>query len=426
MIRANCLVVKTNGNEGTGRMSRKTGARFEGPLAGLRVIDAGQMIAAPLCCTLLADFGADVVKLEHPVQGDAMRSRPPEKNQISLWWKVISRNKRLITLNLSTPEGQALLKRLVADADILVENYRPGTFERWGLGWDVLSAINPGLVFVRVSGYGQTGPYAQRGGYGTVAEAFSGVPSFTGFPDGPPTLTSSFAMADSIAANFAAMAAMFAIYERDQGGSGKGQVVDVSLYEPLFRLVEFQAIAFDQLGFVRSRIGNRSTTDSPRNAYKTRDGRYITISASTQKSFDRLVEAMGMPELAQDERFSDGLHRQRNADILDDIMAGWFHRQEYAEALRVLEAGEVVAGPIYTIEDIFKDAHYAARQTIVQVPDEDFGSVRMQNAIPPLSRTPGKVRHPGRRLGADNAAIYGGELGLSADEIAGLKSRGVI
>jgi crotonobetainyl-CoA:carnitine CoA-transferase CaiB-like acyl-CoA transferase len=397
-----------------------------GALRGLRVIDAGQMIAAPLCCTLLADFGAEVLKIEHPVHGDAMRSRPPEKNQLSLWWKVIARNKQLVTLNLSKPEGQALLKRLVRDADILVENYRPGTFERWGLGWEVLSAINPRLVFVRVSGYGQTGPYAQRGGYGTVAEAFTGVPSFTGFPDGPPTLTSSFAMADSVAANFAAMAAMFAIYERDQGGSGKGQVVDVSLYEPLFRLIEFQAIAYDQLGFVRSRIGNRSTTDSPRNAYETRDGRYITISASTQKSFDRLVEAMGMAELARDERFSDGLRRQRNGDILDDIMAGWFHRHDYAEALRILEEGEVVAGPIYTIEDIWKDPHYAARQTIVPVPDEDFGTVRMQNAIPALSRTPGKVRHTGRRLGADNEAVWGGELGLSADEMAGLKARGVI
>ncbi|MCC7194120.1 MAG: CoA transferase, partial [Gemmatimonadaceae bacterium] len=280
------------------------GKTYDGPLKGLRVIDAGQMIAAPLACTLLADFGADVIKIEHPTQGDAMRTRPPEKQGRSLWWKVIARNKRTITLNLSTAQGQALLKELVADADVLVENYRPGTFERWGLGYDVLSALNPRLVFVRVSGYGQTGPYAMRGGYGTIAEAFSGIPSFTGFPDKPPTLSSSFAQADSIAATFAAMATMFAIYDRDQGGSGKGQVVDVSLYEPMFRLAEAQAIAYDQLRFIRTRIGNRSTTDSPRNAYETRDGRFITISASTQKSFDRLVEAMGMGELARDERFT--------------------------------------------------------------------------------------------------------------------------
>jgi crotonobetainyl-CoA:carnitine CoA-transferase CaiB-like acyl-CoA transferase len=403
-----------------------TGKTYDGPLKGLRVIDAGQMIAAPLCCTLLADFGADVIKIEHPTQGDAMRTRPPEKEGRSLWWKVIARNKRTITLNLSTPEGQALLKQLAVDADVLVENYRPGTFERWGLGYDVLSAINPRLVFVRVSGYGQTGPYAMRGGYGTIAEAFSGIPSFTGFPDKPPTLSSSFAQADSIAATFAAMAAMFAIYDRDQGGSGKGQVVDVSLYEPMFRLAEAQAIAYDQLKFIRTRIGNRSTTDSPRNAYETRDGRFITISASTQKSFDRLVEAMGMGALARDERFTDGFRRQQNADALDDIMAGWFRMHDFDDALRALDAGEVVSGPIYTIEDIFKDPQYAAREDIVAVPDPDFGTVRMQGAVPMLSRTPGRIRHPGKALGDDNEEVFLGEMGLDRAEYQRLKAKKVI
>lgn len=399
---------------------------FEGPLKGLRVIDAGQMIAAPLCCTLLADFGADVLKIEHPVQGDAMRTRPPEKDGRSLWWKVIARNKRTITLNLSKPEGQALLKRLVPTADILVENYRPGTFERWGLGYEELAKINPGLVLVRVSGYGQTGPYSQRGGYGTIAEAFSGIPSFTGFPDKPPTLTSSFAQADSVAATFAAMAAMFAIYERDQGGSGKGQVVDVSLYEPLFRLAEAQTIAYDQLKLVRRRMGNRSSTDSPRNAYETRDGRYVTISASTQKSFDRLVAAMGLTHLSTDERFTDAFLRQRNADALDEIMAKWFRAHDLAEAMRVMEEGEVVAGPIYTIEDIFQDPQYRARESIVPVPDPDFGELRMQGAIPRLTRTPGKVRHAGRGQGEDNEEIYLGELGLSRDEYERLKAQKII
>jgi crotonobetainyl-CoA:carnitine CoA-transferase CaiB-like acyl-CoA transferase len=403
-----------------------TGKTYDGALRGLRVIDAGQMIAAPLCCTLLADFGADVIKIEHPTQGDAMRTRPPEKDGRSLWWKVIARNKRTITLNLSKPDGQALLRQLVEDADVLVENYRPGTFERWGLGYDVLSAINPRLVFVRVSGYGQTGPYAMRGGYGTIAEAFSGIPSFTGFPDKPPTLSSSFAQADSIAATFAAMATMFAIYDRDQGGSGKGQVVDVSLYEPMFRLAEAQAIAYDQLNFIRTRIGNRSTTDSPRNAYETRDGRFITISASTQKSFDRLVEAMGMGELARDERFTDGFRRQQNADALDDIMAGWFRMHDFADALRTLDAGEVVSGPIVTIEDIFKDPQYEARGDIVTVPDPDFGTVRMQSAVPMLSRTPGRIRHPGKALGDDNEEIFLGEMGLDREEYERLKALKVI
>ena len=407
-------------------MSKKIAKPFDGPLKGLRVIDAGQMIAAPLCCTLLADFGADVIKIEHPTQGDAMRTRPPEKDGRSLWWKVIARNKRTITLNLSKPEGQALLRKLAETADVLVENYRPGTFERWGLSYDVLSKINPGLVLVRVSGYGQTGPYSQRGGYGTIAEAFSGIPSFTGFPDKPPTLTSSFAQADSVAATFAAMAAMFAIYERDQGGSGKGQVVDVSLYEPLFRLAEAQTIAYDQLNVVRKRIGNRSTTDSPRNAYETKDGRYVTISASTQKSFDRLVAAMGMEALSRDDRFTDAFRRQRNADELDALMTDWFRRHNLEEAMRVMEAGEVVAGPIYTVEDIFKDPHYRERESIVSVPDPDFGAVRMQAAIPRMTRTPGKVRHPGKGQGEDNDAVYLGELGLSRDEFERLKSLKII
>ena len=406
---------------------KKSGATsFDGPLKGLRVIDAGQMIAAPLACTLLADFGADVIKIEHPTNGDAMRSRPPEKDGKSLWWKVIGRNKRNITLNLSKKEGQALLLRLVATADVLVENYRPGTFERWGLSYEQLKAVNPRLVFVRVSGYGQTGPYASRGGYGTVAEAFTGIPSFTGFPDGPPTLSSSFAMADSIAANFAAMAAMFAIFERDQGGSNIGQEVDVSLFEPLFRLTEFQAIAYDQIGLVRERIGNRSSTDSPRNAYQTMDNRYIAISASTQKSFERLVEAMGMGELGRDPRFTDGLARQRNADVLDQLMSNWFRGKDFTEALRILEDGEVVSGPVLTIAEIFKDPHYAARETIATVPDHDFTSLRMPNATPRMSRTPGKIRHAGQELGSSNEAIYCGELGLSAADIARLKDLQVI
>ncbi|MBX9752483.1 MAG: CoA transferase [Roseococcus sp.] len=388
------------------------------------MIDAGQMIAAPLACTMLADFGADVIKIEHPEQGDAMRARPPEKEGKSLWWKVIGRNKRNITLNLGKPEGRDLLLRLVKDADVLVENFRPGTFERWGLGYDVLSKINPRLVLVRVSGYGQTGPYAQRGGYGTVAEAFTGLPSFTGFPDGPPTLSSSYAQADSVAATFAALGAMFALHERQ--ASGRGQEVDVSLFEPLFRLIEFQTIAYDQLGFVRERIGNRSSTDSPRNAYRTRDDRYITISASTQKSFDRLVETMGMGELARDPRFTDGLLRQRNADVLDTIMAGWFLRHDFDEALRILEAGEVVSGPILTIAEIFKDPHYAARKTIVPVPDADFGEVRMQNAVPLLSRTPGEVRHTGAELGACNEEIWLGEMGLDPAEFQRLRMAKVI
>jgi len=406
-------------------MSSEPRNTLEGPLKGCRVVDAGNMIAGPLAATLLADFGADVIKLEQPGVGDPMRHWTPVKEDRSLWWKVIARNKRLITLNLSAPKGQELLRRLIVNADILIENYRPGTFERWGLGYDVLSAINPRLVFVRVSGYGQTGPYRNRGGYGTIAEAFSGVPSFTGFPDKPPTLPG-FPMADSVAATFAAMAAMFAVYDRDHHEPHRGQEIDVSLYEPLFRLVEAQVIGFDQMRLVKQRRGNRMEEDSPRNTYQTRDGRWLAISASSQKTFERLVHAMGRDDLATDQRFRDNVQRVANADVLDKIMADWFATQDSDEVIALFDRENVVAGLTYDIRDIFKDPHYAARGNIVEVEDRDFGTVRMQGVVPRFLRTPGRVRNAGGQIGQDNEAVYLGELGLVADEFARLQAERVI
>ncbi|NNM70867.1 CaiB/BaiF CoA transferase family protein [Enterovirga aerilata] len=400
-------------------------ADFKGPLRGLKVIDAGTMIAGPLAATHLADFGADVIKIELPNVGDSMRHWAPIKDDRSLWWKVIGRNKRLITLTLSKPRGQELFKQLVREADIVIENYRPGTFERWGLGYDVLSRINPRLVFVRVSGFGQTGPYAKRGGYGTIAEAFSGIPSFTGFPDRPPTLPG-FPMADSVAATFSAMAAMFAVYNRDQGGSGRGQEIDVSLYEPLFRLAEAQVIGFDQLGIVKERQGNRLAEDSPRNTYLTKDGRWVGISASSQKTFERLALAMEKPKLITDPRFRDNASRCTYADPLDAEISAWFAERDFSEIAAIFERADVVAGPVLDIRDIFSDPHYAARGNIVSVPDDDFGEVRMQNVAPRFLGTPGEVRHSGRALGADNREIFIGELGLSEAEFSSLEAEGVI
>lgn len=396
----------------------------KGPLQGLRVIDAGNMIAGPLAATQLADFGAEVIKLEIPGTGDSMRHWTPMKDGQSLWWKVIARNKRLITLTLSKPRAQEIFRDLVKTADILIENYRPGTFERWGLGYSELSKINPKLVMVRVSGFGQTGPYSKRGGYGTIAEAFSGIPSFTGFPDRPPTLPG-FPMADSVASTFAAMSAMFAIYNRDHGG-GVGQEIDVSLYEPLFRLVESQVIGFDQLGIVKQRQGNRLAEDSPRNTYETRDGRWIGISASSQKTYERLCHAMGMPELITDPRFVDNATRCTNDVALDTVIAAWFKERDCDDLMALFEKAEVVAGPVLDIRDIFKDPHYLARQNIVSVPDEDFGTVRMQGVTPRFSRTPGEVRHSGGELGADNRAVLIDELGVSESEFASLQAQGVI
>ena len=399
-------------------------AALQGPLKGLRVIDAGTMIAGPLAATQLADFGAEVIKVELPGIGDSMRHWTPMKEGRSLWWKVIARNKRLITLTLSKPRGQELFRELVRSADIVIENYRPGTFERWGLGYDALAKINPRLVMVRVSGFGQTGPYAKRGGYGTIAEAFSGIPSFTGFPDRPPTLPG-FPMADSVAATFAAMSAMFAIYNRDHG-SGRGQEIDVSLYEPLFRLVEAQVIGFDQLGIVKKRQGNRLAEDSPRNTYQTSDGRWIGISASSQRTFERLAMAIGMPNLIDDPRFVDNNSRCTHDVALDEIIAKWFKERTCNEVMAIFDKADVVAGPVLDIADIVNDPHYQARENIVPVPDDDFGQVRMQGVVPKFRETPGAVRHAGRALGADNRAIFVDELGISEGEFASLQAEGVI
>ncbi len=396
-----------------------------GPLQGLKVLDAGTMIAGPLAATQLADFGADVIKIEQPGVGEPMRDWTPTKDGKSLWWKVLGRNKKLITLALNKQEGQELFKRMVADSDIVIENYRPGTFERWGLGYDLLSEINPGIVLVRVSGFGQYGPYSHRGGYGTVAEAFSGAPSFTGFPDQPPTLPG-FPLADSVAATMAAMTAMFAIYRRDQGGTGHGQVIDVSLFEPLFRLIESQVIGYDQLGIVKERQGNRLAEDSPRNTYQTSDGRWIAVSASSQPTFERLADATGMPELITDPRFDGNNNRCQHADILDEMIADWFGKHPFAEIMKLFDERDVVAGPVVDISDIVADPHYAAREAIVDVPDVDFGSVRMQGVTPKMSETPGRVSHSGGNLGTDNKAVFCGEMGLSADEFRRLQNLKVI
>jgi len=396
-----------------------------GPVAGLRVLDLGNMIAGPIAGCFLADFGAEVVKVEHPELGDDIRNWPPIKEGRSLWWKVIARNKKLITLNLSTDEGRELLRRLLPRFDVAIENFRPGTLERWGLGYDALERINPRLILVRVSGYGQTGPYAQRPGYGTVAEAMSGVPSFTGFPDKPPTF-SAFPLVDALTGLFAAYATMLAVYERDVRGSGRGQVVDASLYESLFRLVESQVVGFDQLGLVKQRKGNRMDEDSPRNAYRTSDGEYVAVSIGSQRIFGRLARALGRPELGDDPRFSSLSHRVEHGAALDEMLAAWFAGLPLAEAMRRLEAADVVAGPVYDVRRIFGDPQYAAREAIVEVPDPDFGRLRMQGVVPKLSRTPGRVVHPGLDRGAHNDEIYGGLLGLSADDLARLRDARVI
>lgn len=392
-------------------------------LSGLRVLDAGTTIAGPFAGTLLADLGADVISLEKPRVGDPIRAWFPMKDGISLWWKVSARNKRLITLDLSKSRGREIFLELVRVSDAVIENFRPGTFDRWGLSYETLAEANPGIIVVRISGYGQTGPYAKRPGYGTVAEAMSGIPSFTGFPGGPPTL-SAYPFADMVAGTFGVVGLLSALRERESN-DGRGQEVDVSLFESCFRLIESQVIGYDQLRAVKERKGNRFEEDSPRNAYESSDGAWIAISASSDQTFARLAAAISRPELAQDERFQDNIARIANNDELDRIIGQWIGARSAEEVMEAFERNDVVAGKIYSIADIFEDAQYRARNAIVSVADDDFGEVRMQDVFPRFSRSSTGVRWAGGTLGQHNAEIYADLLGMSAAEYEQLTEAGV-
>ncbi len=395
---------------------------MSGPLEGLRVIDAATLFAGPVIASLLGDFGADVIKVEHP-SGDALRKTGHQKDGVPLWWKVVGRNKRCVTLDLKS--GGEIFKKLVAGTDVMIENFRPGTLEKWGLGWDVLSAINPRLVMVRVTGFGQTGPYRNKPGFGTLAEAMSGFAHITGMPDGPPTLPP-FGLADGIAAHYGVFATMFALYERDAKGSGKGQFIDLSLYEPIFALLGYQPTLFDQLGVIQGRTGNRSINNAPRNAYQTKEGRWVALSASAPSIVERVLALTGGPQVAADPRFKTARDRVKQVEEIDGIVGGWIGRHTLAEVLQAFEKYEGAIAPVYDIAQILEDPHYLARRDVIDVPDEELGSVKMQNAFPFMSRTPGQVRHAGPKLGAHNADIFGQELGLTEVELGDLKARGII
>ncbi|MCK5779086.1 MAG: CoA transferase [Rhodospirillales bacterium] len=394
------------------------------PLRGLRVLDASTVIAGPTIGRLMADFGADVIKVEHP-RGDPLRNTGSQKDGHGLWSKMANRNKRGITLNFSSEKGQAIFKDLVRTADVLVENFRTGTMEKWGLGWEDLKAINPRLVMVRVTGYGQTGPYKNRAGFGTIAEAFSGFAAITGEADGPPTLPS-FGLADGIAAAYGTFSAMFALYHRDANGAGVGQYIDLSIYEPLFQLMGPQPLQYDQLGIVQERWGNRSKANAPRNTYQTKDGHWVAISTNAPSIVKRVLTLCGGEEVANDPRFQTPAGRVEHIDEVDGIVAGWIGQHDLQTVLDEFERVEAAIGPAYTIDQIFEDAQYQARNDIVEMEDEDLGTIRMTNAFPFMSETPAELRHAGPRLGQHNAEIYIDELGLTADELAVLEDEGVI
>jgi crotonobetainyl-CoA:carnitine CoA-transferase CaiB-like acyl-CoA transferase len=394
---------------------------MNGALAGLRVIDCSRLIAGGVLATVLADHGADVIKVENPRGGDPLRTWLRERGE--LWWKVYARGKRSITLNLTAPRGQALLRRLVRDADVLVENYVPGTFERWGLGWDVLSAENPRLVFARVSGWGQDGPYRERPGFGTMVEAMSGFAHTTGDADGPPTLPS-FPMADMVAALAGSTAVLSALRHRDQV-SGRGQVVDISLYEPLLSLLGPDAAAYALDGSVRERHGNTSDNASPRGTYRTRDGKWVALSASTPASARTLFDALGLAAMLDDARFATNDARVRHNDLVDRALAEAIGRRTLDDMRALFESRDLTACAVYDIADITKDPHVIARGVLIDVPDPALGAVRMTAPTPRLAATPAEVRWAGPPLGAHNRDVYGA-LGISDAELEHLSRDGIV
>jgi crotonobetainyl-CoA:carnitine CoA-transferase CaiB-like acyl-CoA transferase len=394
------------------------------PLEGLRVIDAATLFAGPVIGCLLGDFGANVIKVEHP-RGDGLRSMGWTKDGVSLWWAFVARNKRCVTLKLSHPSGQEVMKRLVADADVLVENFRPGTLERWNLGPDVLLGINPRLVLVRTTGFGQTGPYSSRPGFGTLAEAISGYAHINGWPDGPPTLPP-FALGDGIAALTGTCAVMFALWWREHGGDGRGQVIDLSIYEPLFWMLGPQALVYDQLGVVQGRTGNRAPFTAPRNAYRSKDGRWLGLSGSAQSIAERVMRIVGREDLIAEPWFADHTGRLQHADELDGVIGAWIGERTAEEVLDAFTEMEAAIAPIYSIADIFEDPHYRARETIAAVDHPKLGAIRMQGVVPRLSLTPGRIQHPGAELGEHNEEIYIGELGLTRAELTELRREEVV
>jgi len=397
-----------------------------GPLKGVRVLEVGSFIAGPFCGQILGDFGAEVIKVEQPGGGDSMRQWGQAKIEgQSLWWPVLSRNKKSITLNLRTPEGQGLLRKLIAKCDVMIENFRPGTLEKWGLPPEEIEKTNPRLVLVRVSGYGQTGPYRDRAGFGSVAEAMGGIRALTGYPDRP-TVRVGISLGDNLAATFGALGAVMALYARDGTGSGKGQMIDVGIYEAVLSFMESVISEYHKTGNIRKPSGPTLPKVAPSNVYPTKDGTPLIIGANADTIFRRLAEAMERPELSEDERFATHNARGENMETLDRIISEWTATREWKPLLDLLNRAGIPAGPIYNAKEMMEDPHFAARENIVEVDAPGIGPLKMQGVCPKLSLTPGGVRRAGPELGEHNRGVYGELLGLSEAEMDALTEKGVI
>lgn len=400
------------------------------PLAGVRVLELGSFVAAPLAARMLADFGADVIKVEPPRRGDELRNwgtMVPTRTgqQISAWWLTQSRNKRLITLDLHHTAGQELARKLIEQVDIVIENFRPGRLEEWHLGYEHMRIVNPRVIFVRVSGFGQTGPYRERAGYGNVGESMGGVRYITGFPDLPPVRVG-ISLGDALAAQQAAFGAMLALRARES--SGQGQVVDVAITEAVFALTESMLTEFKHVGVVRERMGNNMLRAAPSNVYQTGDGHWLAIGGNGENVFRRFAQALGQPSLAEDARFRDNFSRVAHHSELDEIVSSWVAARTLAQAQAILDEAGVPAGPVMSIADIAANEQFQARGMIATVPDERLteGVAFMPGIVPGLGETPGVITHSGGDLGADNQAVYGDFLGLDARELERLQTEGVI
>ena len=394
-----------------------------GPLHGIRVLDVSTVYAGPITAMLLGDYGADVLKIELPT-GDPARTHGYSVKGHGLWWKFIARNKRAMTLDVRTPEGREILLRLVADSDVMTENFRPGVLEAWGLGPDVLLAANPGLVLLRTTGFGQDGPYARRRAFGSLAEALTGFAHLTGQPDGPPTLPP-FGLADGVAGITGAFAVMTALYERDHG-DGRGQVIDLSLFEPLLGIMGPIPSAYDQLGVVPRRQGNRSRNSAPRNTYLTRDGRWVAVSSGATSVAARVMRLVGRPDLAEQPWFSSAVERVRRVDELDGAVQEWIAARDLDEVVAAFDQAGAALFPVYDVAQLVADPQVQARDAVTIVNDEDLGPLRMQNVWFRLRRTPGRIRFTGRRLGQDTDAVLAERLGHTPEEIAALHEKGVV